>query len=299
MSARFRGYLAVLLSAGLFALVAILTKFAYRLGMTAGQILTTQTTLSAFILLLYALVFKHDMVRIKLSQAPKLLAQGLIGSLGTSFLFTYALLYIPANLGAVLLFTYPVLVTFVAYIFLRAKVRGVEVVALIFAVGGTVLSTQIWQVSLATVQFRGIILGLAAAVCYTFFILYGERLLDNLNPLTTLLYVQVFSSIFLLSYRLQNSEAGSALFAANWAQLLVCFVMATFASILPLWLLLVGIKYIGATKASIIGTLELPLTFVLAFIFLHEKFGLWQTAGAVLITLSILVLRARDLHPGT
>lgn len=290
---QFLGYLAVMFSAALFAVVALLTKVGYALGMTPGQILTLQTTISFLtLLLLVSINSKQGAWRVGRRQLAGLLVQGLVGSLAASYLFSSSLLYIPAALGAMLLFTYPVLVTLSSFVLFHAKVSAKEWLALLLAVAGTGLSTRFWQAAGNSLQLRGILLGLGSAVAYTFFILYGERLANQVELMISLLYIQGFSSIFLISFRLMLHHG--PLFATSWQQFLIGLIMATAASILPLWLLLVGIKNIGAAKASIISTLELPITFLLAFLLLHEQFGWYETCGALLVIIAVLVLRSQD-----
>lgn len=280
-------------SAALFAVVALLTKVGYALGMTPGQILTLQTTISFLtLLLLVSINSKQGAWRVGRRQLAGLLVQGLVGSLAASYLFSSSLLYIPAALGAMLLFTYPVLVTLSSFVLFHAKVSAKEWLALLLAVAGTGLSTRFWQAAGNSLQLRGILLGLGSAVAYTFFILYGERLANQVELMISLLYIQGFSSIFLISFRLMLHHG--PLFATSWQQFLIGLIMATAASILPLWLLLVGIKNIGAAKASIISTLELPITFLLAFLLLHEQFGWYETCGALLVIIAVLVLRSQD-----
>ena len=295
ISSRHWGYIAVALAAGFFALVAIFTKLAYGIGMTPLQLLTLQSLIASGILGVYGLLFRPAVLRIEREMVPKLMVQSLIGSLGTSYLISYALLYLPASLAIMLLFTYPVLVTLGAYIFLKEKIRSQHILALALALGGTVLSTQFWRVATDTVEFVGIIFGLGSGAAYAFFNVYGEHILHKIEPLTTLTYVQVFSSIGLLIFQLPEYLRGETGWTVGGSELLLGLALATVASIIPFWLLLEGIKRIGATKASIIGTLELPITFILAFILLQERFSTWQFAGGILIIASVFIVRLSDI----
>ncbi len=293
---RYWGYVAVALSSTFFALVAILTKVAYGLGMTPWLLLTLQSLFASILLLLYAFLFRPGDLRVSQNLLPKLLAQAGVGSLGTSFLYLSALLYLPASISSMLLYTYPVLVTLGAFLFFREKIGATHLLALALALGGTILSSQIWQASAGSSWLKGIFYGLASAASYSFFILYGEHILHRVKPFTTLVYVQVFSSVILLLYRLPWFLEERRPPSLTPLQLLLGFAVGTVASILPFWLLLEGINYIGASKTSIVSTLELPVTFLLAFVFLGEKFNLWQGIGAVLIVTSVFVVRLRDLR---
>ncbi len=291
---RYIGYRAVILSACFFALISQLTKLAYSYGMTPLQLLTLQSGIAAMLLVVYALLFRPQVLRIPSGFMPKLLAHSLIGSLGTNVLYALTLLYLPASLGTMLFFTYPMLVTLGAVTFFGQKIKMTQALALGLAVTGIVLSTQFWQVTGGSLELKGILLGLGSAAAYAFFILYGEHILATMQPLTSLTYVQAISAIGLIFYQLPSYTAGQAVLFNGTKQLFIGISLATLASIIPFWLLLAGIKHIGASKASIIGTLELPVVIVMSHLFLHEQLSGWQVAGAILILCSILTVRMVD-----
>jgi len=292
---RLWGYLAVLLSACFFALVSTLTKVAYSLGMTPLQVLTLQSCTAFLILLAYSLVFSPRSLRIARDMLPRLAVQSIIGGLGTSTLFLYALKYLPASFSTMLLFTYPVLVTLGAYVFLQQKVLRVQLIAVGIAAGGTMLSTQFWLLASRSLNWTGILFGLGSAIAYSFFILYGENILQRIEPLTTLIYMQLFSALVLVLVQLPGYTLQGIPLTVNWVQFFIGVSLATIASILPFWLLLEGIRRIGASKAAVLGTFELPVAFLFAYIFLGERFGVYQLAGAILITASVVILRITDL----
>ncbi|HEX3015772.1 MAG TPA: DMT family transporter [Desulfobacteria bacterium] len=299
LSHQYWGYTAVVLAACFFAQISILTKFAYSLGMTPWQILTLQSLVAFLVLYIYMRRFKPELLKISDKMLVRLLVYSIVGSLTTSALSYYALLYLPASLSIMLLFTYPALVVIGAYLFFHQRVLTHQIIALLLTLAGTMLSTRFWQVTANSLQFKGILFGLGSALAYAFFNLYGEHILAKTEPLTTLVYVQFFSALALIGWQIPAYLRGSAVLFGNLPQLLLGIVMATLTSLLPFWLLLEGIKQIGSAKASIIGSLELPATFLLAFIFLHEKFNLWQAIGAGLILTGILLIRYGGKSTGT
>ncbi|MGI6584493.1 MAG: EamA family transporter [Gracilibacteraceae bacterium] len=59
-----------------------------------------------------------------------------------------------------------------------------------------------------------------------------------------------------------------------------------------------GISIIGADRASITATSELPITILLSFFALGEKMELVQLAGMLLIMCSIIMLQYEDILEG-
>jgi len=74
------------------------------------------------------------------------------------------------------------------------------------------------------------------------------------------------------------------------------FMVAVAASFLPPLLIYAGISLIGASRASIVSTVELPFAVVLAHMILGEDLSLMQWAGAALIFISTLLLQINDLN---
>lgn len=249
---RYAGYGAVILSAFFFALISQLTKLAYRSGMTPLQLVTLQFTTATVILLAFAVLFRPAVLKLPAGMLPKLIVHGLVGSIGTNILYAIALVYLPASLGTMLLFSYPILVTVGALIFFRARIRLLQVIALALSVAGTMLSTQFWQIPPGSLAFTGIVLGLGSAVAYAFFNLYGEHILAKINPLTSLTYVQLVSALTLLLYQFPGYISGRAALVYSGEQFAIGLAMATLATIIPFWLLLVGIKQIGAAKLRLL-----------------------------------------------
>lgn len=73
----------------------------------------------------------------------------------------------------------------------------------------------------------------------------------------------------------------------------VGLLLATVASIIPFYMILVGIERLGADQAAILSTFELPMTFILAAVFLNEFPTGDQWIGGCLVLAGILLLNWR------
>jgi drug/metabolite transporter (DMT)-like permease len=65
--------------------------------------------------------------------------------------------------------------------------------------------------------------------------------------------------------------------------------LAVFSTVLPFATLYAGMKRVGAVQASLLSTLELVFTLILASLFLDETLTPGQWVGAGLILLSVLL----------
>ncbi|WP_434510162.1 DMT family transporter [Desulfitobacterium sp. AusDCA] len=289
---KFIGVSAVLFSAVCFALTSILIKTAFTLKLTPFQILALQSWLASLILLAYGIIFDHKLFRISKHTVVILIFQGLIGSLGTSVLYAYALLYLPVSLATLLLYLYPVLVMGLGVLFLKKKVGFKEKIALMCTLIGTSLASGIFS-GVGGISLRGILFGIVSAVAYASFNVVGEVALNEVSPLTAMSYSQWFSSLGLLFYFKGN------VLQIPWSNPEVWglgIAFATIASILPFYLILVGIQKIGSDQAAILSTFELPVTFIMAAIILKEIPSPAQWLGGGFVLGGIIMLNWRSSY---
>jgi drug/metabolite transporter (DMT)-like permease len=69
--------------------------------------------------------------------------------------------------------------------------------------------------------------------------------------------------------------------------------MAGLSTVFPIFFLNAGIQKLGATKASITGTIEPVLTILWAVLLLGETIQSVQLVGGVLILISVILLQVR------
>lgn len=281
---------AVLLSATCFALTSILMKIAYNIGLSPLQVLALQSWIASLLLFVYGLLFNRRIFHVSRRTFGILAFQGLVGSLGTSILYAYALLYLPVSVAILLLYLYPALVLGANAVIWHKKISIKEAGALLLTFTGTAVASGILS-GVNGISLFGILLGVASGVAYALFNLIGELALRDVSPLVAMSFAQWFSSLGLFLYLWQGSLSIPWLSVRTWA---IGITLATIASMLPFYLILVGIKLIGSEKASILSTFELPMTFLLAAVFLHE-FPQWnEWVGGSLVVTGIILLNWRN-----
>lgn len=286
----FLGVGAVLLSATCFAGTSILIKLAYNYGLTPPQVLAWQSWLASIMLLVYAILFRREIFKVSRAALKVLAVQGLVGSLGTSVIYAYSLMYLPVSVAILLLYLYPVLVLGAGALIWHKRIRMQELIALALTFAGTMIASGVLA-GAGQVSAIGLILGLAAAVCYAVFNIVGELAVNQVSPLATMSYAQWFSSLGLILYLWREIPNMGWQNPEVWG---IGLMLATVASIFPFYFILIGIQYIGAGAAAIISTFELPMTFILAALFLGEFPQLNQWAGAVLVLAGIILLNWRS-----
>lgn len=264
-------------------------KLAFAESLTPWQLLSLQSLMSAAVLLAVSLIFRRDALRLSWRQILSILPAGL-GSLGTAVGFTLSLQYLDASLAALLLFTFPAFVVLGAVIFLKERISVVQWVSLGITLFGSALASEALSSGGLEVPLAGIALALLAAISAAFFNLFGQKLLKDKDTLSVTTYSQLWSTVLLLSViRPTFLLAGEI----SRTGLLMAAGVAIVASVIPFFLLLKGISLIGASRASIVGTFELPVTIALANLILREPVTPVRAAGAILVVLAIILLEAK------
>jgi drug/metabolite transporter (DMT)-like permease len=220
---------------------------------------------------------------LRLPRGRALAGFALMGALYTAQSQSYftALMHASSGLVGLLLYVYPVLVTVLAVAFGWEKLDRRTVVLLALAIAGMVimLGGDLQGTPL------GITLGLMAAGIYAVYIIIGGRLTLGTDPLAATLVVMAAAAIGNGAIALANGPA----MPANTTTWLAILAIA-FASLVAIACFLVGIRYIGASQASIISTLEPVITLCLGVALLGESVSAGQLVGGAMVLAAVILL---------
>jgi len=276
------GVALVIGSAFCFGTLGIFGKFAYRLGLTTPQLLSYRFALAAVLLWLVNAV-THQPLPPRRSLLG-LVIMGGAGYVGQSASYFSALHYIPASTNALLLYTYPVVVTLLAALLFGESLGWMKLVAVGLAFFGTLLVVEAQVRAAAPI---GIVLGLGSAAFYTGYILYGSRLLPGLPPVAATATIMTSAAAVWSTF-----AAASGQIAVSWTfprfALIVSF--AVVGTTIPILTFILGLARVGPSRAAILSTFEPASTVLLAVIILGETTSPLQILGGALILLSVLAL---------
>ncbi|MBI5232108.1 MAG: DMT family transporter, partial [Coriobacteriales bacterium] len=287
--------LSVVASAFLFGTMAILTPLAYRSGAEPLPLLTWRFLLASA--LLFALVSVRDVssIRVPKTDVARFAVLALTGYGAASICFAFALKVTDASVVAVLLYTFPAMVTVAGWVFEGQPVRRGQVIAVMMTFGGIVLVIDPFGPGV-TVSPAGVALGLGAAVGYSAFSLLSARWLPGRPRLVLMSWTFAFAALLAAAAALglafaQGESVIGALSPAGWsstvwALLIAIVLMPTFGAVV---LYLEGIRGLGAAQAALVSMLEPLFTIVLAWFILGERLAPVQLAGAALVLAGVVV----------
>ncbi|MHB1393101.1 MAG: DMT family transporter [Clostridia bacterium] len=282
------GYVYVLLASFFFALVAVIGKTVMNSGINVFDLLILQNTAAIVFLLAYFAIVDIKKLFLDRRRLKTILIQGLVGSAGTTILFYLALQRMNAGIASMLLFTHPVLV---CLYFMATKTRKITLTsnfALLAAFLGSVMVINVFNIDMTKTPIVGLGFGIVASAAYAFYNIYADIKLKDFEPLVTNFYTSVTILVVTLILRPGFFRFE---FAMTTELLLYICELAVVSGILPVLFLYKGINKVGADKASIVATSELPITILMSFFVLGERMGPVQLGGILLIMCSIIILQ--------
>lgn len=285
-----KGSLLVGLGAASYGLLATFVKIAYQENYTLAEVTFAQFAIGITvvgILALLSLVTKNkDSVQVKRKTAsiPKLILTGI--SLGTTSTFYYlAIQHIPVSIGIVLLMQTVWMGVVLEMIILRKIPSAKTTMAVILILFGTVLATNM-LVESASINWIGIGWGLLAALSYTFFVFTTNRIATEMKPIQKTFWMLVggFAFVIIFSFSSLMVKFDLTIFM-KWG-----LVLALFGTILPPILFSFGMPLTGLGLGTILSSIEIPVSVLMAFFLLHEVVTGLQWFGIFIIILTVVLL---------
>ncbi len=273
------GAIYIFISAFAYATQTTLGKFAFSAGLTPESLLLLRYILTTLFLTPY-LIFKKTAV---IDKSPPVLLQAFLFA-AEGLLFFYALQYLSASITVVVFFSHPVLVAILGSIIFKDKLHTHFILGLILAISGVTMVSGLLG---GAVQFSalGLLLIIAAAVVYSIYSLISQKNVRTVTPLVITNTLAVGSMIVLLVVY----HDISFLSRLSMEQLLIALVMTILNTILAVVFFLKGVQKMGASRATLLGTLEPVLAMLLAFSLLGESLSRIQMMGAFMVFISIFL----------
>jgi drug/metabolite transporter (DMT)-like permease len=296
-----RGVLFVVASAALFGVMPILIKLAYAEGMNTKTLLALRFTIAAVgMWLIWAFQDrKPSDWSLKPGVVLPLIGMGALGYVGQSFSYFTAVGIISASATGLLLYTYPTLVTLLAWVFFRERLGLRKLGALALATIGALmvlgifsqlLGIQAGSGSLGALNPAGVAWALAAAGIYSAYIIAGTRFTAGLSPVFSSAVIITTAAVVYLTW---GALAGELNFAVTPLGLLWASAIAVLSTLLAISTFFAGLNIVGPSTASIISTLEPSVTVGLAALVLHETISGEQVLGGALILSAVVILQLR------
>lgn len=270
------GLLLVLVSALGFGLIPIFALFAYRGRINVLTLLAIRFAVSATVLILYLLLRRRRVLGQLRGALPGLFLLGLCYTLQSGFYFS-AVRYISASLASILLYSYPAFVCLLAFLFEKERPTPRTLLALGISLAGVLL---VLGSSLGRINTIGVLLALGAAVVYSIYITAANRVLRKVEPLVSLTWVTVMTTVIYLAASLALGDLDFGFAPATWIWIALIIGVSTLLAIFAFFR---GLELLGPSRAAIVSMTEPLFTIGAATLLFGERLGWQQIVGGILV----------------
>lgn len=305
-----KGVLLVGFGASIYGMLATIVKISYKEGFTTAEVTTSQFTIGLIGLLILNLIqtktSKKYLPKPEKSDIWKLMLAGT--SLGFTSLFYYlSVQFINVSIAIVLLMQSVWIGVVVESIINRKLPTSRKVIATFIILIGTLLATNVIN-SEISLDWRGILFGMMAAMSFSLTMFTSNKIALNLPVLrksflmlcggTTV--VLIFSALTqfvpYFSEGISNfyDEIGFTFYQEKAFDFSILWkyglFLALFGTVLPPVLFNLGFPKTGLGLGSIISSMELPVSVLMAFVLLNEQVLAIQWLGITIILFAIVFM---------
>jgi drug/metabolite transporter (DMT)-like permease len=287
---KLQGFIYAIISAVFFGSAGIFVKSGYSEDFTPVDLLMLQYIIAGIILFIMCFVQYRDKLRLSGLDLKRLIIQGAFGNTLMTVFFYQSFKYLDVAAATMLLFMYPSMVALASFFVFKQKVSKTKVISILGTFAGCILVLDIIGKG-SGISYIGVGFALLSAVFYAFMNIYAEKIVQEIPGLVITFYTTIFSLIVLLIfnfsfvYRITEVSMPSFTNAA---------LLAFFCEIIPLTFLYEAIKRIGSVSTSIITSLELPCSAIIAYVFLNEKLSYVQILGILIVVYFVIKLKYEE-----
>lgn len=288
-----KGVFLVAMGATSYGMLATFVKLAYKENYSTAEITFSQFVFGIAAMLLINLFLKkkkgNSAVKASSKDISQLVLAGSSTGLTSIFYYSAVKFDIPVSIAIVLLMQTVWMGVFLEMILDKKRPSNLKIVSVIIVLAGTVLATNVLNTNVH-LNILGIFFGLLGAASFTTTMFAANRIATDISSAQRSLYMLLGGGILVLIFTLitqiipNQSESFSHLMGvfstpkdfnfmifAKWG-----IVVALFGTIIPPLLLNAGFPLAGIGLGSIVSSLELPVSVLMAYFLLHEHVAFSQ-----------------------
>ena len=283
-----KGVFFVALGATSYGMLATYVKLAYKENFTTAEITTSQFVLGIIGILIINLFNKIKNKESNEITTRKNIFQLMLAgsSLGMTSVFYYLCVkYIDVSIAIVLLMQ-TVWMGVLIEIILDKKWPSVQKrVSVLLVLLGTILATNLIN-NQTEIDWRGIFWGLMAAMSFTTTMFTANRIATHVSSAQRSLYMLLGGAVIVFGFGIftQTTSFNFEIFA-KWG-----IILSLFGTIIPPMLFNIGFPKTGIGLGSIVASLELPVSVLMAYYILNDKVVFLQWIGIILILFAIIIM---------
>ncbi len=266
----------------------------FSVSLDSMQIVTARTLLTTVLLFIILLIFKRDLLKIKLRDVWCFIGTGVCSIIFFNYCYFKCMSMTSLSVAAVLLYTAPAIVMIISAIVFKEKITVQKISALLLATLGCVLVSGIVGAK-PLISKEGILIGLGAGLGYALYSIFSRAALNRgYKSLTIIFYTFLIALIGLIP--LTEWKGLSSQMFASGRDFLYFLLFAIVSTVLPYIFYTYGLTILSPSKASIMASIEPVAATIVGFIFFNERPSTvaFFSIGCILFSIILLAINKEN-----
>lgn len=283
-----KGVFLVGLGATSYGMLATFVKLAYQENFTTAEVTSAQFIYGIIGILIINLAQKQQAKTPVLIASKKNIFQLMLAgtSLGMTSVFYYLCVkYINVSIAIVLLMQTVWMGVLLEWFLDKKAPSKQKIIAVFVVLIGTLLATNLLYAEVK-IDWKGILFGMLAAASFTTTMFTANKIALGISSAQRSLYMLLGGAIIVAGFALftQTTPFNFEIFM-KWG-----IILALFGTIIPPILMNSGFPKTGLGLGSIVSSLELPVSVMMAYFILNETVIFSQWIGVLLIIFAIIIM---------
>ncbi|MEU9834421.1 EamA family transporter [Streptosporangium sp. NPDC048047] len=275
-------------SACSFAFSGTMAKYLAGGGLSPMESVWVRMAGSALLLVGVLALFRPGALRVPRPRLPFVLTYSVVAVAGVQSLYFAAVARLPVGIALLIEYTSPVLVVLWVRFVRRVRLPRAAYLGAVVAVTGLAVVVEVWTG--LSLDPLGLVFAFGAAACGAGYFLLSDGFGDDIDPLGLIAWGLLGAAVVLVpisrpwdipwrAFTL-TTDAGGGFALPVWAAALWLIAVATVAAYI---LGVIAIRRLSAAVGSTVGTLEVIIGAVVAWLLAGEALGFFQIAGGVVV----------------
>ena len=253
----------------------------------------TRVSLSFVLLCLFFGFFNREIFKIDKKDIWRFVLLGVVGLAVTNYSYYFTVKESTVATAILIQYTAPLWVVLAAvWITKEESLDLMIVIVLVMALFGCYCAVSGGRASVIQLHGWAWLTGPLSAFTFAFQIIATKRLLKKYSIWTVVFYMFGFASLFWLFINPPWAIASMRYTLTDWV---IFWIFAVVSILIPQSAFAAGLKWLKASNAGIIGTMEPVVAITVAYFLLGESLHPIQIAGGILVVAAVTMLQIYPL----
>jgi len=287
-------YVYVLFGAALWGIIGLFIEALSSAGFSALQIVMLRVVSASVMLVAYLMIANRSLLRIEFRDSLSFIGTGIFSIVFFNWCYFTAIEEVSLSIAVILLYTGPVFVALLSWVFLKEPMTVKKISALLLTLIGCALVIRLIPIGDQRISLFGFLVGLGSGFGYALYSIFGKHALKKYHPLTVITYTFVFASVVLIPFTGFSIESDRLQSTYVWANIIG---LGFFPTALAYLLYTRGLSMIESSRASIIATIEPVVAMLLGVLIFNDILTGYQLLGIVFVLAAVVLIQRKGRIP--